>query len=396
MGQRRSPSWWNLAPLVAGAFVVAVEGTVLTGVLPQLSRDLATSVSATGQALATYPLGYVVGAPLLAVFVGGRSQRNVCAAGLLIFAVGNLVSASSGSLVTLMAGRLISALGACVFIPNASARAVALGTRRRGRALSVMASGFTAATLVGAPLGVYTAALVGWRAVLVVVAAAAVLACLAQRLGSLGDNQVSGMTTRARLRFLGDRRLLSILVLTVVVVGGEFVVYAYISPLVDHQLVVADGTIATAIMLFGAGSTAGTLLGGFLVDRFGWSRVLTVSVVAIGTTLLVLPLAHNLVFLCACLMTWGLFGWTFTPAQSNRLLAVLPDNGAMVLTLNSSAVQLGVAGGGLLGGVAIDLWSPAVLPFVGAGLVWVSFVAVVASRRGAGVVTGDGPPPCRD
>lgn len=380
--ERRSPSWWSLAPLVFGAFVVAAEGTILTGVLPLLTADLAASPSAAGQALATYPLVYVVGAPVLAVLVGGRSQRGVCAVGLVVFAAGNLVSASSGSLVTLMLGRLVSALGACVFVPHASARAVTIGAHRRGRALSVMASGFTAATLVGAPLGVYCAALAGWRVVLVVVAVAALLACVAQRWGNLGDGPVSGTTMRARLRFLADRRLLSIVVLTAVVVAGEFVVYAYISVIVSHQVTVGDSTIATAIMLFGAGSTAGTLLGGVVADRFGWRRVLLASMAVTGGALLVLPLARDFVLLAACLTTWALFGWTFTPAQNNRLLATFPDNGAMLLTLNSSAVQLGVAGGGVLGGVALGLWSPAVLPFLGAGLVWLSLV-VTGARRGS-------------
>ncbi|MFC0105205.1 MFS transporter [Kibdelosporangium aridum] len=357
-GEAEGLAWRRLIPLVLGAFTVAVEGTVLTGVLPALSTSLSVSASTVGQVLAMYPVIYVVASPLLALVV--RSRR-ACTFGLVVFAAGNLISASAQSITPLALGRLVSAAGAALFIPNAGAQAVALGKNRKGRALAVMSSGFTAATLAGAPLGVYVASHLGWRWVLVVVAAMAVVVAAFQR----ADAPVSGMSIRDRFRFLGDRRMLAIVLLTAAVVAGEFVVYAYISLLVND--------IALAMLVFGIGTTAGTLLGGFGVDRFGWSRMLAVSLAVTVCAMVSIPFIG-----IVGLAVWGVFGWMFTPAQANRLLTVFPDNGAMVLTLNSSAVQIGVAAGGFAGGIVLNVASPTALPFVGAATV---LVAAVVSRR---------------
>ncbi|RAS61789.1 MFS transporter [Lentzea atacamensis] len=171
----------------------------------------------------------------------------------------------------------------------------------------------------------------------------------------------------------------SILVLTLAVVTAEFIVYAYISVVVGHNVGSASATIATALMIFGIGTTAGTLAGGFLVDRYGWRRMLRTSTFVIAVALLVIPFAHNAVFLFLRLVVWGLFGWTFTPTQMNRLLDTFPDNGAMLLTSNASAVQLGVAGGGLVGGAVLATLGAGALAFAGSAVVW---LALLLSWRG--------------
>ncbi|GGU37926.1 MFS transporter [Lentzea flava] len=339
----RNATWWSLVPLIFGAFVVAVEGTVLTGVLPVVAGDLRVEPGAVGATLAIYPLTYVFGAPAVAVLAGSRSQRTMCAVGLVMFALGNVVAASSGSIVALAAGRSIAALGACAYVPNAGARAISLGPRRRGRALSIVASGHTAATLVGAPLGIVASPHISWRSVLVVIAVLAVVVAVAQWFSRLDDQPASAMGLRERLRFLGDRRLLSILLLTLAVVTAEFIVYAYISVLVGHNAGTASATIATALVVFGIGTTTGTLAGGFLVDRYGWRRMLRTSTFVIAVALLAIPFAHNAVFLFLCLFMWGLFGWTSTGWSSWKRILLRTTVVASGSSRNPSTMSEGAA-----------------------------------------------------
>ena len=72
---------------------------------------------------------------------------------------------------------------------------------------------------------------------------------------------------------------------------------------------------------------------------------------------------------------WGFAGWGFGPAQAVRLIRLAPDRAPMTLSLNASAVYLGIAAGSALGGAVIDLvgvsavgWAGAACQLAGLGL----------------------------
>lgn len=375
------PGWLSLVPLMAGTFVVAVESSILTGVLPRVSADLGVSTARGGQALALYPLVYVFGAPTMAVLMGGRSQRGVCTIGLLVFAAGNLVTARAPSISVLVAGRLVAAVGASCYTPNAGARAAALGADKRGRALSVLASGLTMATIVGAPMGVWASAFVTWRQILIAVASLAIAVAWIQRLSRLRGGQVAAMGMRARLRFLRGPKLLSIVGLSFAVVCGEFLVYTYLSVIVAHAVGQGSAMVAGALLVFGIGTTLGTVVGGACVDGLGWPRVLPLSMFGICATLAMIPLAHQRFVLYPVLLVWGVTGWSFTPAQTVRLFEAFPDNGPLLITFNASAVSLGVSVGGFVGGFTLIAVGAHAQPFLGSTLVAGALAAYLVSRR---------------
>jgi predicted MFS family arabinose efflux permease len=381
-GERSDPdataiSWWALAPLALGTFTVALEGVILTGMLPSVSHDIHARTSTVGQALALYPLTYVILSPVLAVFFGGKSRKRVSAIGLMVFAAGNLLNAAAMSVLVLIVGRLVSAIGASMFLPNAAARAAAIGAERRGRALSLVASGPSAATIVGAPVGIVIGSVVGWRVVLASLAFLSLTAASLQRVGGLGDARVAGLGMRDRLRFLRDPRMLRIVLLTLVIVCGEFIVYAYISLIVlaDH------GSVAPALMVFGIGTASGTIVGGLLVDKFGWRAALLVSMSGMLVAISAISIIRSPFILLAALLAWGLSGWIFTPSQTNRLFAAFPENGALLVVLNASAVYLGVSLGGLLGGAISAHLGVRYLPLAASALVGAGLATGCASVR---------------
>jgi predicted MFS family arabinose efflux permease len=47
---------------------------------------------------------------------------------------------------------------------------------------------------------------------------------------------------------------------------------------------------------------------------------------------------------------WVIIAWMFPPAQASRVLAIAPENPPLALSLNYSALYLGVALGPMIGG----------------------------------------------
>ena len=66
--------WLSLA-----AFVGAIEGGLIAGILPLISEDLGVSLGQAGMLVLFYSLAYAFGPPLLALLLGGVGRRRILA-----------------------------------------------------------------------------------------------------------------------------------------------------------------------------------------------------------------------------------------------------------------------------------------------------------------------------
>ncbi|CAM3810307.1 MFS transporter [Alicyclobacillus pomorum] len=79
------------------------------------------------------------------------------------------------------------------------------------------------------------------------------------------------------------------------------------------------------------------------------------------------------------LMLWAIAAWTFGPTQNFNLLSLAPEACGIVLSLNSSFVQLGFATGAAIGGIAVGGSSITVICWIGAAAVAIAlFIATVS------------------
>ncbi|HET7412893.1 MAG TPA: MFS transporter, partial [Pararhizobium sp.] len=85
--------------------------------------------------------------------------------------------------------------------------------------------------------------------------------------------------------------------------------------------------------------------------------------------------------LIAAMIPWGIIGWSFMPGQVSRIVAHAPGATAVVLSLNGSALYLGVALGSLIGSEVLRVGVPADLGWIGALFPLASALIVLASRQ---------------
>ena len=113
------------------------------------------------------------------------------------------------------------------------------------------------------------------------------------------------------------------------------------------------------------------MLGGLLADRLG-----TIVTAALGLTGMASALfLHSLVLkflpdqahyaILGPIFLQGISGWAFYPAQVASIIRIDPRASMVALSLNASAMYLGFAIGGALGGAVLAAWSPADLGWVG-------------------------------
>jgi predicted MFS family arabinose efflux permease len=358
--------------LAVAAFAIGTEAFVIAGLLPSIAADLQISLAATGQLVTAYALTYAVGSPILAVVFNNLDRRRVLALALCCFIAGNLIAVAATSFAMLLASRMLMALGAGLCMPTALGVAVAIAApERRGRAIALVTSGMTVATVLGVPLGTWIGVHFGWRATFVLVAVLGAIALAGLLLGLPRGLPRNTATLAQRIAVARHGAVLHALAVTMFWGLGGFTVLTYLSvPL--QGIGFSPTEIGLALLVFGLAAAIGNLLGGSLADRIGPVATATLGLVVMmfALTLQSVTLKSGLseyarpIFL-VLIFCWGIAGWTFYPGQIANLVRIEPQASMIALSLNASAMYLGFAIGGALGGLVLTMLSPSDLGWVG-------------------------------
>jgi DHA1 family chloramphenicol resistance protein-like MFS transporter len=262
-------------PLYLLAMAVFAMGTsefMLAGLLPDIASGLDITVGTAGMLTPAFAIGMIVGAPLMAALARNWPSRSSLFGFILAFAAAHAVGAVTTSYPVLFATRVVAALANAGFLAVALTTAATLvSPDKRGRALAVLLSGTTVATIVGVPGGSVLGTLLGWRATFWAVAAL----CLPAALGILKgipagrakDETTGGPALRAELAQLTKPRLILVMVLGALVNAATFGSFTFLAPVVTGTAGLGELWISVALVLFGAGSFVGVTVAGRLSDQ---------------------------------------------------------------------------------------------------------------------------------
>ena len=369
--------------LAAGAFAVGTSAYVVSGVLPAVSGQLGVSLSAAGQLATAFALAYAVGAPLLATVTARWDRRTVLLAALIVAALGNGLSALATTYPVLIVGRIIAALGAAAYTPAATLVATALlPPAQRARAVALVFGGLTLALAIGVPAGDLLGSRIGYAGVFAAVAVVSALVAAAVPFCLPRIAPPPAVPLRERFAVAADRRVLTVLAMTVIGVLSAMVVFIYVTPLLNATAGIHGATIALLLLVYGVGAMVGNTWGGRAADRFGTVPTLFAVLAGIGVTVAVLSLtASTVVGAAVVLALWGVFCWAFNPPVQSLLLELAPTGG-LVLSLNASAIYFGTAVAGVVGGTVIGMGGMLMLPMVAAALVLVVIVLLLTLQLG--------------
>ncbi|MFF5503338.1 MFS transporter [Streptomyces roseolus] len=342
----------RLLPLALATFAVGTDGYVIAGLLPSIATDLGVSTPAAGQLVTVFALTLALSAPVAGALTSGLDRRTALLIALGVFVIGNAVTALGTTYEVVMASRIVTAVGAATITSAASSTAAALAPpERRGRALAFVLGGLTLATALGLPLGT----LIGrtdWHLTLWAVAGIGLLA-MAGILAGLPRVTLPAASLPDRLRPLAQGRVLALLAVTSLALLGAYTLYTYIAPALRGATGGDESLLTLVLLAWGVGALAGNIAAGRLVDRHDAARVVTGSLALAALALALTPLATRaLAPTLVWAVVWGVSVGIVVVPQQHRLIALSPAAAPVLLGLNSSALYLGIALGGGLGGLA--------------------------------------------
>ncbi|MXN20012.1 MFS transporter [Pseudooceanicola sp. GBMRC 2024] len=344
-----------LAALSLGSFTIGLTEFAPMGLLPVLARDLQVPIPAAGLVVTAYAFGVMIFAPIVTL-AGGRLARNRLLILLaLILAAGNLLAAAAPGYALLLCARVLTALCQGSFFGVGALVAAALVTPgRQAGAVAAVFMGLTVANIAGVPAMTALGEAAGWRIPFLLLAGLGLVTPLALLRVLPHLPAPAGSNVRAKLRVLLRRPVLGALGLTVLTSTGQFTVFTYVAPMLQHGLGASTGFVTLALIVVGLGMAAGNHLGGIAADR---SLRGTLIVTLMALILLLGGLSACLAVpgaVLGLLFVWGGLCFALVPTMQMRVMAAAAEAPSLASSVNIGAFNLGNGLGAVVGAAVLN------------------------------------------
>ena len=321
---------------------------------PDFARDLGIPISRLGIIGGSYTASAAIAGALGSRYLDRFDRRKALGFSLFGLVVATALAGFAYDLWTLMAARLLAG----IFGGPASSVALAViadvvPSKRRGRALGMVMSGFAVASVFGVPLSLELARHFGWRAPFFAVAGLGLIVN-AGALLQLPPIRIHMSAPGQRSRifdFLRDPNVLFSLAGTFTVMVSSFCIVPNLSAYLQHNRGYPRDQLSLLYLAGGSFSFVVTRIVGSYVDQLGATRVASVgsaifALILLGTFVLELPQLP-------CLLIFASFS-TGTAVRNVALNTLssrvpMPHERARFMSLQSAMQHLAAALGASLG-----------------------------------------------
>lgn len=375
-----------LLALAVSAFAIGTTEFISVGLLPLIAEDLQISVTTAGLTVSLYALGVTFGAPILTSLTSRMSRKTLLLCIMIVFILGNTLAAVSSNIVMLLIARVIAAFSHGVFMSIGSTIAADLvPENRRASAISIMFTGLTVATVTGVPFGTFIGLHFGWRIAFIIIVAIGVIALIANMILVPSELRKGTRTTLSdQFKLIKNGRLLLIFIITALGYGGTFVVFTYLSPLLQQITGFNEGTISVVLFGYGIAIAIGNTFGGKLSNH---NPIKALFYMFIVQAIVLFALMFTAPFKIAGLITiffMGLLAFMNVPGLQVYVVMLaeryVPSAVDVASAINIAAFNAGIAIGSYLGGVVTDSIGLIHTTWIGAIMVGVAVLLTGWSR----------------
>ena len=382
-GADQPAAWSAVGALTLGVFALVTAEFLPASVLTPLARDLGVSVGAAGQAVTATAVVGAFAAPLTPVLTGRFDRRQVMWGLMALLCLSNILTVFAVNLPMLLVARVLLGASLGGFWSMAAALAMRLvPPAAMPKAISLIFTGVSVATVSAAPIGAYVSDTLGWRAAFVIAGVVGAVALLAQ-LVTLPRLAPTSVPRLAGLVEVGRRPAVATALLGVLlIISGHFAGFTYVRPVLEQVAHLDVKAISLTLLAFGVAGFFGNLAGAALVGRDPRLAVLSGSALVGVAALAIVLLGQFGLVTAAALTLWG-FAFAMLPVGfQSWATSAAPDQAELAGGLLTSTFQVAIATGAVLGGVLVDQFGPLSAPGYAAAsaLAAAGLVLVLRSR----------------
>lgn len=350
------PAWGAVFAMAFGVFGLITAEFLPVSLLTPIADSLQVSEGQAGQTVTVTALVALLTSLVIGNITRRLDRRMVMLAFTLLLIASALLVAFAQDLTMILLARVLLGMAIGGFWTLSTAITMRLvPSEQVPRALSIVFSGISLATIIAAPLGSYLGGLIGWRNIFLLTGALGVLALFWQfftlpAMPPENKARNGGVLDLLRRSVMRWGMLAVIMMFT-----GHFAFFTYLRPFLESAAQLNVNQLSLVLLAFGVANFFGTSLAGFLVTR---SVSLTLSGMALvmSVTALVLVSFGGVSWLVgAGVALWGLAFGSMPTGWSTWISRAVPDDAESGGGLLVATIQLAITVGAAAGGWMFDL-----------------------------------------
>ncbi len=339
---------------MASVALVGANGLLLSPVLTDIAGGFGVPVGVAGRALAAYSAGTALTAIWLGRSLDGFGLSRALALAMVLVGLAQLGSALAGGWGTLALFQGLAGAGAGVALPAVyGITAQVSPPGQEARTMSRVIFGWSLAMVAAVPLGAFLADILGWRAMLGLTGAVAIVAAGLNWFFLPSSGRRSVHLRMGRFAPLALPQGWQQYLITLLFMMAFYGVYAYLGDQARSRFGVSASAAGLNALTYGAGFGL-AVFGAGLVDRAGRARALPVALTLTGSLLASLWLPPAFPLFLAMIFLWGFLNHFILNMIVVGLNALAPEHRGAVMGLYSSVTYTGATLGVLLMGALYE------------------------------------------
>ena len=334
--------------------LISAEFTPVSLLTP-ISQGLSISEGMAGQTVTAVGALAMMTSLLLAPLTRHTDRRRILLILSALLVVSNLLVAFASNYITLMLGRAL--LGVCVggFWSMASAVTIQLVPQKDiPRALSILYSGVSVATIISLPLASLLEETFGWRNVFLLSAVPGIVSLIWQYAVLPSIPPRPGNDFRGMFALLKVRWALAGIAAIIFAYGGYHSLFTYLRPYLEHGLALAPGALSAMLLAYGVANTAGTFIAGVLLNRHFRATMMGMHAALAVMAMILFIVPGSVVVSIPLLLLWGFFFGMLCVGWTAWIALTLADKAEIAGGLSVAAIQFSIGSAAALGGHIYD------------------------------------------
>lgn len=369
--------------LAVSAFCIGTTEFISVGLLPDIAKTFNIGIEVASITVSGYAIGVAFGAPILTMLTNKINRKKLLLLLMFLFILGNIVVTISPNFYILMIARILTAFAHGLFFSIAGVIASELvSEHKKASAISMVFTGLTVATITGVPIGTYIGNRLNWRisflliTILGIIASIAIIAILPNNL-----NNPSNEISLKQLKILKNKRVAGIYIATILGYGGTFVMYTYVSEIIEKVMHFSSNYVSIILLFYGIALAIGNYIGGKLANK-NTLKALSIMFLAQSIFMILLTVfMNNKILGLISLLLLGIFAFMNVPGLQHYVIKVsneeFPEASNFASSISISSFNIGIFIASAVGAEIVKYISLRITSVIGALFVILAFVTIL-------------------